>query len=48
MIYTKFREPKKNTAVRLGTAAVVLTLLEQPNIIGVLANYITCDKLDPS
>ena len=45
MIYKNFSEPKKDIAVRLGTAAVVLTLLEQPNIIGVLAN--SCDKLDP-
>lgn len=47
MIILRGREPKVKAAVRLGTVAIVLTLLEQPSIIGSLSNYLSCSKLDP-
>lgn len=47
MIFKKCREPTVKIAVRLGTAAVVLTLLEQPGIIGSLSNYLSCNRIDP-
>ncbi len=48
MIIIKFSKPKvKRAAVRLGTVAIVLTILEQPNIIGALSNYLSCNTLDP-
>ena len=47
MLCKGFTEPKTNIITRLGTVAVFLILLEQPNIIGALTNYLTCSKLDP-
>ena len=37
--------PKSLT--RVGVAAVVLIILEQPGIIGALCDYLSCTKLDP-
>ena len=47
MIFKLFKEPKIRVITRLSAVAVVLILLEQPNIIGALSNYLTCEKLDP-
>lgn len=38
---------RKKSLIRLGAVAVVLILLEQPGIIGVLCQYLTCSRLDP-
>ena len=38
---------KEKTITRVGAAATVLILLEQPTIIGVLCSYMSCDQLDP-
>ena len=41
------RKAWKKSMVRVGAVAVVLIMLEQPSIIGVLCNYLTCSRLDP-
>lgn len=46
MLIKGFKE-RKTSITRLGSVAVYLILLEQPNIIGALTNYLTCSKLDP-
>ena len=38
---------RRKSLVRIGAAAVVLILLEQPGIIAVLCQYLTCAPLDP-
>ena len=38
---------KKKALIRIGSVAVVLILLEQPAIIGILCEYLSCTRLDP-
>ena len=46
-----YRDPdglgRKKSLQRVGLAAVILILLEQPGIVGVLCKYLTCSQLDP-
>lgn len=47
LIRKKTPERKRKEFLRLGVAAVVLFMLEQPGIIGVLCDYLSCTSLDP-
>jgi len=44
----KTQERKQKELMRLGVAAVVLIMLEQPGIVGVLCDYLACKRLDPA
>ena len=38
---------RRKALTRIGAVAVVLILLEQPGIVGLLCDYLSCTKLDP-
>ena len=47
MIFKKCKESRTGALSRMGTVIIALIILEHPSITAALANYLTCEKLDP-